>query len=131
MARLILDTSVLVSAERGAADLEQAIGDQDDVAVSAVTVAELELGVLLGDARRRKARRSYVDRVLGAVHVIPYDQKIALRHALLMEHVRGEGRPRGAHDLIIAATAAATGRRLVSRDRRAFTDLPDVDLAIV
>jgi tRNA(fMet)-specific endonuclease VapC len=131
VARLILDTSVLVSSDRTGRSAESTIGDNDDVAVAAVTVAELELGVLLGDVRRRKARRTYVDGLLGVVHVIPYDQEIALHHARLMAQVRSEGRPRGAHDLIIAATAAATGRRLVSRDRRAFADLPNVDLTIV
>ena len=34
--------------------------------------------------------------------------------------MRRAGRPRGAHDLIIAATAAAAGRTVVSADRRAF-----------
>jgi tRNA(fMet)-specific endonuclease VapC len=40
--------------------------------------------------------------------------------------VRRAGRPRGAHDLIIAATAAAAGRTVVTADRRAFDGLPGV-----
>ena len=36
---------------------------------------------------------------------------------------------RGAHDLIIAATARATGRTIVTLDRRGFADLPRVRVA--
>jgi predicted nucleic acid-binding protein len=131
VAQLILDTSVLVAADRAGGAVEKAIGDTDDLAIAAVTVAELELGVLLGPAGRRRARRAYVDAVLDTVHVIPYDRSVALRHAELMAHVRSEGRPKGAHDLIIAATALAGGRRLVSHDRRGYADLPGLDVVIV
>jgi hypothetical protein len=42
LARLILDTTVLVDAEReGIAALEQLVGDEDDMAIAAVSVAEL------------------------------------------------------------------------------------------
>jgi tRNA(fMet)-specific endonuclease VapC len=42
-------------------------------------------------------------------------------------HVRRTGTPRGAHDLIIAAHAAQTGRTILSFDAKArFADLPDV-----
>jgi tRNA(fMet)-specific endonuclease VapC len=47
-------------------------------------------------------------------------------HATLLAHVRRSGRPRGAHDLIIAATAAARDRLVVSTDTTAFADLPGV-----
>jgi tRNA(fMet)-specific endonuclease VapC len=43
----------------------------------------------------------------------------------LLVAVRRTGR-RGAHDLIIAATAGAAGRTVVSADRRAFDGLPGV-----
>ncbi len=41
--------------------------------------------------------------------------------------VRKQGRPRSAHDLLIAATARATHRTVVSGDSSAFADLPGVD----
>lgn len=45
---------------------------------------------------------------------------------MLLAHARRTGRPRGAHDLQIAATAAATGRLVLTTDRRAFDGLPGV-----
>jgi len=41
-------------------------------------------------------------------------------------HARRTGRPRGAHDLLIAATAAATRRTVVSADAAAVAELPGV-----
>jgi predicted nucleic acid-binding protein len=46
--------------------------------------------------------------------------------AAFVRSVRRTGRPRGAHDLIIAATAAARNRLVVSSDSTAFADLPGV-----
>jgi len=42
-----------------------------------------------------------------------------------MAHVRREGKSRGAYDLLIAATAAATARTVLTMDASAaFDDLP-------
>jgi tRNA(fMet)-specific endonuclease VapC len=48
--------------------------------------------------------------------------------AQLLSAVREQGRPRRAHDLIIAATARSTARVLLTADVRTFADLPDVDV---
>ena len=46
----------------------------------------------------------------------------------LLAHAAQTGRPRGAHDLIIAATALAHGRTVVTLDRRGFEGLPGVQV---
>jgi predicted nucleic acid-binding protein len=125
--QLLLDTTFLINAERGS-DLADVIADDDDVAIAAVTIAELRVGVLLADGRRRRARASYVDELIDVVPIIPYDLRVAEAHAQLLVAVRQQGRPRGAHDLIIAATARSTGRVVLSADASAFADLPDVDV---
>lgn len=127
MARLILDTTVLVDVERSQGTaLESLVEDSDDVAIAAVTVAELEVGIELAEGRRRDARREFVAAVLEAVSVEPYDVDVAKAHGALLAHTRKVGRPRGAHDLIIAATARARGREIVTADTDGFSDLPDV-----
>jgi tRNA(fMet)-specific endonuclease VapC len=123
---LLLDTTFLIDAERGAADLDELIADEDDVAIAAITVAELAVGVQLATARQRPRRQSYIDEITSSMPILPYDESVALHHASLLVAVRRTGRPRGAHDLIIAATAAAAGRTVVSADRRAFDELPGV-----
>lgn len=126
MTLLLLDTTFLIDTERGTADLDELIDDDDDVAIAAITLAELTVGVELASARRRSRRQSYVDEIAASIPILPYDQAVALQHASLLVAVRRAGRPRGAHDLIIAATAAATGRAVVTADRRAFDGLPGV-----
>jgi tRNA(fMet)-specific endonuclease VapC len=132
MAALIVDTGVLVDVERGNRQLDEVIADDDDIAIAAITLAELEVGVRLASSEPQlRKRRLFIDSILGAASVISYDEPTALRHADLLAHVRRMGRPRGAHDLIVAATAAATGRTLVTTDSHAFTDLPDISVSVV
>ena len=129
LARLILDTTVLVDAERGGTGaLGRLIGDTDDVAIAAITVAELAVGIELADGKRRRHRKAFVDAVLEAVSVEGYDTDVALAHGALLAHTRRSGRPRGAHDLIVAATARARGREVVSADKDGFNELPEVVL---
>ncbi|HVV20849.1 MAG TPA: PIN domain-containing protein [Pseudonocardiaceae bacterium] len=132
MARLILDTGVLVAAARGILDPAQ-LPDVDDVALPAVVVAEYLAGVLLDDdAGRRAAQRAFLEDVLAVTPVEDYDSTIAEHHAELLAHVRKTGSKRGSHDLVVAATARATGRVLVTTDERArFDQLPEVRARII
>jgi tRNA(fMet)-specific endonuclease VapC len=126
LARLILDTSILVTLERRGDALEDLIDDADDVAVAAITVAELLVGVELATGKRRVRRRRHVDGLLELISVESYDMQVAGSHASLLAWARRQGRQRGAHDLIIAATATARSRQVVTTDEDAFVDLPGV-----
>ncbi len=119
----------MVEAERGGDSLGEVIDDGDDVAVAAITVAELKVGVQMAKGRRREKRARFVAGVLDAVSIEVYDLNVAEAHAALLSHVRRTGTPRGAHDLIIAATARAHERQVVSLDQSGFAELPDVFIA--
>lgn len=126
MSRLLLDSTFLIDAERGAEDLDAAIDDDDDIAVAAITIAELRVGALLATGRRRAVRSAYVDEIAATIPVLSYDVRVAEAHAQLLVDVRRQGKPRGAHDLVIAATARATDRAVVTADRMAFVALTGV-----
>lgn len=119
----------MVAAERGATTLGETIHDGDDVAIAALTAAELKVGVHLARGGRRDKRARFVAGVLDAVSVEPYDLEVADAHAALLAHVRRKGTPRGAHDLIIAATALASSRQIVTLDQSGFAKLPGVSVA--
>lgn len=125
---MILDTTVLIASERGDWELDDVIRDDDDVAIAAITGAELLVGVELADSRHRVRRLEFVEAVLSTFQIEEYDLRVARAHARLLGHVRKAGRPRGAHDLIIAATAASVGRVVVTADPDGFNGLPDVDV---
>jgi tRNA(fMet)-specific endonuclease VapC len=54
-----------------------------------------------------------------AIDVLDYTETTAAQHGRLLAHVRKSGTTRGAHDLIIAAHAAETGRVVITRDSKA------------
>lgn len=107
------------------------IGDEDDVAIAAVTAAELMVGVELAQRRRRATRRAFVDSLLATIPLEPYDIEVAKAHAALLAHTRREGRTRGAHDLLIAATARARSRTVVTADAAGFDQLPEVGVRLL
>lgn len=128
MARLILDTNALIELDRHA-ERVTGISDSDDIAIAAVTLAELRRGALAADTARRQAREQFIQDVEETIEVLPYTRSTAAEHAALLDHVRRSGKPRGAHDLIIAAHARQTGRQVVSLDVKArFSDLPGVGM---
>jgi predicted nucleic acid-binding protein len=124
--RLILDTNILIAYERGTID--RAALDNDELAIASVSVAEYRVGIELADTPERAAERARaLTTITSVIDVLDYTATTAARHGRLLAHVRRSGTPRGAHDLIIAAHAAETGRTVVSRDVKArFNDLPGV-----
>jgi tRNA(fMet)-specific endonuclease VapC len=126
--RLLLDTTFLIDAERSAGALDELIADDDDAAIAAITIAELQVGVHVASGSRQTSRQDFLDAVASTIPVLDYDVAVAAAHAELLFHVRRRGEPRGAHDLIIAATARAAGRTVVTADHAAFDALPGVEL---
>lgn len=124
--RLILDTNVLIAYERGTID--RVTLREDELSIAAITLAEYRVGIEMADTVERAATRSrWLDVVLAEVEILEYTRNTADHHARLLAHVRRTRQPRGAHDLIIAAHAAETGRTVVSRDAKArFENLPGV-----
>jgi predicted nucleic acid-binding protein len=124
--RLIFDTNVLIAYERGTID--QTAYDDDEIAIASVSVAEYRVGIELADTPEHAADRARaLATITAAIDILDYTAATSAHHGRLLAHVRKSGTPRGAHDLIIAAHAAETGRAVVSRDVKArFGDLPGV-----
>lgn len=123
---------MLIRAEHGRARLDRALRDDDDVVIAAVTVAELMVGVELANAKHRADREAFLADLLATVPVENYTLDVAAEHARLLAHTRRTGRSRGAHDLVIAATATTTGRTILTTDASAaFGDLPGVAVLAV
>lgn len=120
-----------MSVERGVLRIEEAIRDDDDVAIAAITAAELLVGVELADRSHRRERAAFVRDVLETLPVEDYTLATARAHARLLGFTRSAGAPRGAHDLVIAATALSSERTLVTADARGFAGLPGVDVRVV
>ena len=121
----LLDTSVVVDWHDPA--VVQAL--PDEMAISAVTAAELAAGPHLattrGESARRQARLQEVEAVL---EPLPFDGTAVRSYGLVVAAVVNEGRkPRSRFaDLLIAATAHANGLDLYTRNAHDFIGLEDL-----
>ena len=118
----LLDTSVVVDWH----DPEVIAALPDEMAISAITLAELAAGPLLAaspvEAAKRQARLQEVESTL---EPLPFDAAAARSYGLVFAAVAHEGRkPRSRFaDLLIAATAHANRLDLYTRNRDDFTGL--------
>lgn len=110
----ILDTSIFVAAEQGRG-LQRAL--PDEVAVSVVTLAELELGVLTArDSDTRARRLATLTRVREQTSGQAADERVASAYARLAAGELARGRKPRVHDTWIAATALAHDSEVWTQD---------------
>ena len=113
MSRAIADTSVFIAQESG-----RTLGDlPEQIAVSVVTAAELELGVLRAvDNAVRASRLSTLSRIQATYPLLPIDPETASCFARLASAELSRGRRLRRHDTWIAATAMRHGVAVVTQD---------------
>jgi predicted nucleic acid-binding protein len=123
--RGLLDTSVVVDLER----LDPA-SLPEEMAVSAITMAELATGPHATDDPAERARRQdRLQRTEATFEPIPFDSDAARAYGLVYAAAVASGRKaRGARavDLLIAATALACGLTLYTRNPVEFSVLDDL-----
>lgn len=123
----VIDSSVLIAAERGKLDFNRVLADYGDepVAIATITASELLHGVHRAVEPSQRARReAFVERLLAELPLISFDLVVARVHARLSADLAAKGTPVGAHDLVIAATALALGYEVATRDDRSFPKIP-------
>ena len=129
--RGLLDTSVVIDLDR--LDPSQLPAE---VAISAVTMAELAAGPhAASDADERGRRQDRLQRAEAAFDPLPFDTDAARAYGRVYADVTSAGRKaRGARavDLLIAATACATGLPLYTRNGADFEGLTDlIDVIVI
>jgi hypothetical protein len=120
--RAIADTSVFIAQESG-----RELGDlPEQIAVSVVTAAELELGVLrASEPTARAIRLSTLSRVQATYPLLPIDPEVASCFARLASSELSRGRRLRRHDTWIAATAMRHGAAVITQDAD-FSSFEDV-----
>lgn len=121
---VLIDTSVLVEAERRGDALEAAVGEADR-AISVITASELLHGIHRArTAEVRTRRTAFVEHLLSALDPMPITMGIARVHAEAWAELERTGNPIGAHDLWIAATALGHGMDVVTANPGDFERVP-------
>jgi tRNA(fMet)-specific endonuclease VapC len=128
---VLIDTSVLVDAERRGRALDQEIGDRDR-AISVITASELLHGVhraRTGAVRTRRA--AFVEHLISTIEPLPVTTAIARAHAEIWAELKSGGHLIGPHDLWIAATALGHGMAVATANPRDFARVPGLDVVPV
>lgn len=121
----LLDTSVIIDWDQP----EVLAALPDEVAVSAITLAELAAGPhLAGTTTDRARRQSRLQQVEATFAPLPFDTAAARSYGQVVAAVASTGRSHrpGVADLLIAATAHAHGLALYTRNPDDLAGLDDL-----
>lgn len=128
---LILDSSVLIAAERGRlrfTDFCASLGDEP-LFIAAITASELLHGVeRAGTPALRKKREAFVEAILSRLQILEFDLDVARHHARLWAALATSGTMIGPHDLQIAATALRHGFSLATLNLDEFQRVPSLTM---
>lgn len=128
---LLIDTSVLIDAERRNRSLSSHLGDEDR-AISVITASELLHGIhRAADGTIRTRRAAFVEGLLSALEALPITAAVARMHAEIWSALKDNGNLIGAHDLWIAATALSQGMAVVTANAGDFERVPGLDVVPV
>lgn len=92
--------------------------DISTVAVSSITVAELQYGV--AKSSRPEQNALALAALLAPLVVLPFDDDAAAVYGVVRAELERTGTPIGSMDLLIAAHALALGRTVVTDNTREF-----------
>jgi tRNA(fMet)-specific endonuclease VapC len=95
-----------------------------DVAVSSITVAELQYGVAKSSAPQQN--EIALDHFLLPLTIIPFDETAAGPYGEIRTYLESQGAPIGAMDLMIAAQAQSLGLIVVTNNVREFSRVPNL-----
>ena len=130
MIRYLLDTNIVSYFVKGVSTglvQRMRIGlDAQDIAISAITRAELRYGVEMMD--KFDKRRKRVDLMLKELSALPWSVEAADEFGRVKASLRRNGTPVGEFDTQIAAHALADKLILVTHNIRHFEKVPDLKL---
>jgi predicted nucleic acid-binding protein len=124
LTKAVADTSIFIAQETG-----RELGELPErIAVSVITVAELELGVLrAANPEARASRLSTLSRVQSIYTLLPIEPEIASCFARIAAAERSRGRRLRRHDTWIAATAMRHGAAVLTQDSD-FSSFQEVEV---
>jgi tRNA(fMet)-specific endonuclease VapC len=125
---LVLDTSVLISAEKGEVDFSL-WQDYGEAYISSITLTELLVGVHRANTEERKVKRSaFVEHVISKIANLAFGEEEARIYAQLLRSMFEQGITLGVHDMLIGATAIARGYPVLTMNTADFRRIPGLEV---
>lgn len=132
---LILDSSVIISAERQGYNARQVLAEisrrvpGEDLALSVVTLTELAHGVSRANTELRKAiRLQLIDELIRTLPVHPVTAAIAIRAGEIDGTNTAKGIRVALSDLYIGVTALELGYKVATANLRHFQMIPGLGI---
>lgn len=128
---ILIDSCVLIHAERSKADLADQIAGKEDeeIFLSVISASELLHGVYRASSPGLQAKRlAFVEGVLSSLPILDIDLATARSHAKLWADLARQGNMIGVHDSWLAAACLAHGLRLFTDNVREFGRVPGLEI---
>jgi tRNA(fMet)-specific endonuclease VapC len=98
----------------------------DDIGISIITVAELQVGVERN--QHREQAESALEHFLRSITIALFDVQAAIMYGKLQTQLERKGLPIGPLDFLIAAHALSLDSVLVTNNERAFRRVPGLQV---
>ena len=129
---LVLDTSVLIEAERGKFSLSSLLCKtfpKESIYISSISVSELYLGAHLSKKSFKEKRTASIQIMISSLIILDFDSRVAKAHAHAWSQLKKKGILIGPYDLIIAATCLYHQHSLLTFNIKEFSRVPNLKLA--
>ncbi len=126
--KYLLDTNICIYAQKGVPSVLRNIQAhwQEGIAISAITLAELEHGVAASANPQKNAVALL--KMLSILDVLPFDSDAASEYGVINAALRKQGTPIGTMDTLIAAHGKAAGLIVVTHNTREFQRVDGLQL---
>jgi tRNA(fMet)-specific endonuclease VapC len=126
----LIAADTIIQAERNRVNLNAWLTSHPDeeVAIAAITVAELWRTAERAAGVHRVNRLAFLQKLLEVFEVVPYSEKIAIEHARLAVMLETTGQRVSMLDQILAATALESGATIVTLNTKRFAAIPGLML---
>lgn len=126
--KYMLDTNMCIYAQKKNESVLAKIKEnyQDGIAISVITLAELEYGVKASAAPEKNAIA--LMKFLSIVDILSFDSGAAEEYGNICADLRRKGTPIGNMDMLISAHAKSEGLTVVTHNTREFERVADLKI---
>lgn len=127
--KYLLDTCVISDFVKGEAGVLARLKSEKpkDLAISSVSLMEIEYGLALNPARTKKIL-PVINALLKMVTIIPYEPMDAKATVSIRAHLKKEGKPIGPYDVMIAGCALSRQLLMVTSNTKEFNRVTGLSL---
>ncbi|MEY4464119.1 MAG: Toxin of toxin-antitoxin system VapC [Pseudomonadota bacterium] len=128
---LIIDTSILIAAEKKKLTLDELL-DFELNCIASVTLTELLVGLDRANNEDRRIKcLAFIEYVKSLFTVLPFRIEEAYTYAHIIHYLYKSNITIGTHDMLIAATAITHGYSLLTLNVKDFKRIPGLEILTV